>query len=254
MQNLPALASDGLWEVQFNTTSLRPPRTRTGCWLQYGKGEGAMITIYRIGLATAAILCTSLVTGRSTGAPSADGTAPKVSIGAAEHSPSTAQQPSLELQSLTRVIAGRWSTEIRYGLNDAISHDPVSHGEQVWRSGPGGFTLLEEERISTLSGEQFLLAVHWWDKSAKRFKGLLCNNSGPGACNIDTYFNSSLAWDGIKLVIDLDFPKDDKKMRWHEVFSDFTANSFTQTGDMGEVGEPLKRVLTIHATRIVSAQ
>jgi len=38
------------------------------------------------------------------------------------------------------------------------------------------------------------------------------------------------------------------------VFSDFTPNSFTQTGDMGEAGGPLKRVLIIHATRIAGAQ
>jgi hypothetical protein len=38
------------------------------------------------------------------------------------------------------------------------------------------------------------------------------------------------------------------------VFCDFTSNSFTQTGDMGEVGGPLKRVLIIHATRIGSPQ
>ena len=96
---------------------------------------------------------------------------------------------------------------------------------------------MEEERIGTVSGERFLLALHWWDKDAKQFKGLLCNNSGPGACNIDTYFNSSLAWDGKTLRFDLDFPQDGKKMRWHEVFTDFTSNSFTQTGDIGEVGD-----------------
>jgi hypothetical protein len=214
-----------------------------------------MITTYRTSLATTAILCTSLLSGRSNGAPpSADGTAPAASTRAAEHSPSTTQQPSPEMQNLTKMIVGRWATEISYGPSAAPLPGTVSHGEQVWRSGPGGFTLLEEERISTASGERFLLAVHWWDKEAKGFKGLLCNNSGPGACDIDTYFNSSLAWDGKTLRIDLDFPQGDKKMRWHEVFSDFTPNSFTQTGDMGEVGGPLKRVLIIHATRIASAQ
>jgi hypothetical protein len=210
-----------------------------------------MIMLYRPGLAIAALLCASLFVGRANGAAPTDGTAPAAPARVAER---TTQQPSPEMQNLTKAIAGRWSTEISYGSSGATSQGTVSHGEQVWRSGPGGFTLLEEERIGNVSGEQFLLALHWWDKDAKRFKGLLCNNSGPGACSIDTHFNSSLAWDGRTLRIDLNFPQDGKKMLWHEVFRDFTSNSFTQTGDMGEVGGPLKRILIIHATRIGSAQ
>ncbi len=130
----------------------------------------------------------------------------------------------------------------------------VYHGEQVWRSGPGGFTLLEEEHGNTPSGEFFLLALHWWDSSTNAFKGMLCNNSGPGACNVDSYFNSSVTWDGKQLVIDLDFPQAGKKMRWHEVFGDFTSDSFTQTGDMGEIGGNAQRFMTIHATRVVETK
>jgi hypothetical protein len=39
-------------------------------------------------------------------------------------------------------------------------------------------------------------------------------------------------------------------MLWHEEFGDITNNSFTQTGDMGEVGGMLKRVVTIHARKV----
>jgi hypothetical protein len=39
-------------------------------------------------------------------------------------------------------------------------------------------------------------------------------------------------------------------MKWHEVWSDNTAASFTQTGDMGELGGPLKRAVTIHGTKV----
>jgi hypothetical protein len=82
---------------------------------------------------------------------------------------------------------------------------------------------------------------------------MLCNNSGPAACNVDSYFHSTLKWDGKQLVIDLEFPQNGKKMLWHEVWSDITATSFTQTGDMGEVGGPLKRAVTIHGKKIADA-
>ena len=68
---------------------------------------------------------------------------------------------------------------------------------------------------------------------------------------MDTYLNSTLKWDGKQLTIDLQFPQNGKKMQWHEVWSDISSTSFTQTGEMGEVGGPMKRVLTIHGTRIV---
>jgi hypothetical protein len=44
--------------------------------------------------------------------------------------------------------------------------------------------------------------------------------------------------------------KSGKKRLPHEVFTDFTANSFTQTGDIGEAGAALNRWITIHATRV----
>ncbi len=112
---------------------------------------------------------------------------------------------------------------------------------------------MEEEHFGTAPHEVFLFALMWWDKSTKSLRGILCNNSGPATCNVDTYANSTLVWDGTRLVIDLKFPQGDKRMLWHEVFSDFTPTSFTQTGDMGEEGGALKRVVTIHATRIAAA-
>jgi hypothetical protein len=58
--------------------------------------------------------------------------------------------------------------------------------------------------------------------------------------------NSSLNWDGKHFTIDMGFPQGDKKMIWHEIWSSITATSFTQTGEMGELGGPLKRAVTIY--------
>ena len=109
---------------------------------------------------------------------------------------------------------------------------------------------MEEEHIQAPFGEVFLFALQWWDKSTNSLRGMLCNNSGPATCNVDSYFNSSLKWDGKHLVIEMQFPQGGKKMLWHEVWSEFTANSFTQTADMGEVGGPLKRVVTIQGSKV----
>ena len=109
---------------------------------------------------------------------------------------------------------------------------------------------MEEEHVHTPRGEVFLFALHWWDKSTNSFRGMLCNNFGPATCNVDSYYSSSLKWDGKQFVIDMEFPQNGKKMMWHEVWFDISSSSFTQTGDMGEVGGRLKKAITIHGTKI----
>jgi hypothetical protein len=131
----------------------------------------------------------------------------------------------------------------------ATPNGGVGEGEEIWKPGPGGFTLLEEEHNRMPNGERFLLALQWWDKSTNSFHGMLCNGSGPAGCNLEST-KSVLKWDGKRFVIDVEFSSHDKRMMWHEVFTDFTVTSFTQTGDVGEVDGPLKRSITIHATKI----
>lgn len=165
-------------------------------------------------------------------------------------SPTSAPKPAAELQSLAQALVGKWSTTYGFAPGGMIPAGGSGAGEEVWRSGPGGFTLLEEEHIRFEGQDMFILAIQWWDKSTNSLRGMLCNDSGPGACNVDSYFNSTLKWNGKELTIDMQFPQNGKKMLWHEVWSEITATSFTQTGDMGEVGGPLRRAVTIHGTKV----
>ena len=56
-------------------------------------------------------------------------------------------------------------------------------------------------------------------------------------------------WDGKQLVIHIEGEQEGEKVIWHEVISDITPNSFTQTADIGESGSNLNRWFTIHAVR-----
>jgi hypothetical protein len=164
---------------------------------------------------------------------------------APETAPATAH--SADFDSLVKALKGKWTTLIYEG-QDEHAAQPM-HGEQLWRMGLGGLVLMEEERISSPDGDQYVLALHWWDRSTNSLKGMLCNNSGSGACNVDSAYRSKLNWDGKRFTIDLVFPQGSNMMVWHEEFFDFTGSSYTQTGDMGKVGGPLKRVATIHAKK-----
>ena len=158
-------------------------------------------------------------------------------------------RPAPEMASLTKALAGAWSTTYTF-IPEMPAADSTARGEETWEPGPGGFTLLEKEHVSRVSGEQFLLLILWWDDSTRSFRGMLCDNSGVEACDVTSYANSTLSWDGKAFVLDFPFIEGSRHMRWHEVWSDIAATSFTETGDVGEAGGTLKRVLTIHATRV----
>jgi hypothetical protein len=167
-----------------------------------------------------------------------------------DHLASSAADPAPELQSLANALKGNWSTTYEFAPGGISAAEGTGTGEENWRTGPGGYVLMEEEHVRAPSEEMFLVAFHWWDKTTNKLRGMLCNNSGPAACDFNTYSNSSLNWDGKQLVIDMEFPQNGKKMTWHEVWSGITVSSFTQTGEMGEVGGPLKRAVTINGTKL----
>lgn len=166
-----------------------------------------------------------------------------------DHPASSVADPAPELQSLEKALAGNWTTSYDFAPSGMSPNGGAGAGEENWRTGPGGYVLTEEEHVRGPSGEMFLIALQWWDNTTKSLRGMLCNNSGPAACDFNSYSNSSLNWDGKQLTIDMGFPQNGKKMTWHEVWSGITATSFTQTGEMGEVGSPLKRAVTIRGTK-----
>ena len=158
-------------------------------------------------------------------------------------------EPAPVMQSLAKALKGNWSTTYEFVPGGISPTGGTGSGEENWRTGPAGYVLMEEEHVHAPSKEMFLIAFHWWDKTTNELRGMLCNNSGPAACDFNSYSNSSLKWDGKQLVIDMQFPQKDKKMTWHEIWSDITPTSFTQNGDIGEVNGPLKRAVTIHGTK-----
>ena len=162
-------------------------------------------------------------------------------------------RPAPAMVSLTKALAGTWTTTYDTFIPDVPTTDTTARGEVVWEAGPGGFTLLEKEHVSTASGEQFLLMIVWWDDSTHRLRAMRCDNSSAEACDVTSPANSTLSWDGKSFVLDFGFAAGGRQMRWHGVWSNITAASFTETGDVGEAKGTLKRVLRGHATRVAHA-
>ena len=69
----------------------------------------------------------------------------------------SAPQPSAEIQSLTKALTGEWSLSVTFEPSASPPNGLANTGEETWRPGPGGFTLLEEEQLRMPEGDLFLL-------------------------------------------------------------------------------------------------
>jgi hypothetical protein len=83
--------------------------------------------------------------------------------GANAQSLTSAPKPSPEIVQLTKSLEGVWSLSVKFEPNSSAPNGLVNTGEESWRSGPGGFTLLEEEHFPTPEGDLSLLGIVWWN-------------------------------------------------------------------------------------------
>ncbi len=163
--------------------------------------------------------------------------------------PNGAGKPADQIRSLTKALAGTWSTTEKYEPLFLTPNGGSGTGEQVFRSGPGGFTLLENYHSKNPAGELFGFGLIWWDKG-KGLQHIWCINVYPTGCEMfPAPPQPGPKWDGKQLVIHIEQEQQGKKMIWHEVIADISPNSYTQTIDIGESPSQMRRWLTMHAKK-----
>ena len=163
-----------------------------------------------------------------------------------------APAPAPELQALTDALAGRWTTREKYEPTGPTPNGGVGQGDLVWRSGPGGFTLLEEYHSKTPMGELFGFGLIWWDQ-VRGLQHMWCINVNPGGCEMfPPPPRPGPKWNGKQLVLDTEVELAGTKYVWHEAIAVTSAGSFTQTVDIGETGGAMRRWLTSDATKVTS--
>ena len=115
----------------------------------------------------------------------------------------SAPQPSPEIASLTKALTGEWSLSVKFEPNASAPNGLTNTGEETWRPGPGGFTLLEEEHLLMPEGDLFLLGIVWWNSATKSLHGMECQNLLPYTCDVKGAQNDiTMNWDGKEFVID----------------------------------------------------
>jgi hypothetical protein len=143
-------------------------------------------------------------------------------------------QPAHEMQTLTKALAGSWTTREMYESTFLTPNGGAGQGKPVFRPGSGGFTLEEEYHSQTPAGQFFGLGIIWWDNT-KGFQHLWCINIYPTGCVMfPPPPQLGPQWDGKRLMLHVESEEGGKKEVFHEVISDITATSFVQTAYVGE--------------------
>jgi hypothetical protein len=171
---------------------------------------------------------------------------------------SAAQAPQAEpspapapLPTLIQALAGNWRLKVHFEPSGSKDKAVDGTGAESWRAGPGNITLIEEERLPRPGGAGFLLGVIWWDGQAKHLSGMECNSELRFTCDLKGALNDiTITWDGKKFEIDEIETHGGKRTVWHEAWTDITAHSFLQTGDVTEPDGTMRRFMTVEGTRV----
>jgi hypothetical protein len=162
--------------------------------------------------------------------------------------PEKLKMPGPDVQNL---MLGKWSTQVRYTPNPEMPNGGMGEGTEIWRSGPGGLSVIEEYHEKNEKGEVEGLGVAWWDAKAQGQRFVWCENSNPDGCYVSKEVGK---WEEGSLVWKEEQESAGKKRVYSEVFRDITPTSFTQVLGEGEPGGALKTTVTIRATKQAQTQ
>jgi hypothetical protein len=159
----------------------------------------------------------------------------------------TEAKPGSQMERLLRAFEGTWAIKENIAPDPASPNGTTGEGQIAWRSGPGGFSVIEDYTSKQGTRKVGGLGVFWWDEASNGYRTIWCDSTNPGGC---ISFKSAARWEGAQLILVEDYEVNGKKVIFKEVFGDITSTGFTQTLNGGESGKELKVDQTIRATKI----
>ena len=160
-----------------------------------------------------------------------------------------AQEASGKKEAIARLAAkleGRWAIEITRPGNEKKAS---GRGEEVFERGPGQHSFVEKYHAVEAEGKVTGLGIYWWSDAMKTYQIVWCDNEASQGCSP---MSGGGKFEGENLVLLTMYDENGKKKEYKEVFSDFTANTFTQTIYERPEGGEWKVTGTIHAKRVKS--
>ena len=159
-------------------------------------------------------------------------------------------QPTGEMQALIKAFSGNWSLKVKFEPSSETPRGLEGTGEETWHAGPQGLTLTDEEVLTAGAQTVIVVGFLWRDQKTKEFHAMDCSNQISHTSDLKGAVDDVVVhWTGSELTIDEKEISQGKVMTSRAVWSDITANSFTETGYLGSPGGPFQKVMTVLATR-----
>jgi len=140
-----------------------------------------------------------------------------------------------------RDMIGVWATDEKFEQTPFMP-DGTATGTNTVRLGPGGFSILMEQRSKSPMGPFTGHGVFTWDANGNVYKSTWVDSMTPGMV-VETGRK-----EGANLVFTGEATMMGKKMTIKDVMSDRTAASYTLTSYMND-GSGEKKVMTIKLTK-----
>jgi hypothetical protein len=145
-------------------------------------------------------------------------------------------KPAPEMKDL-RALAGTWTTDEAYEAS-AMGPAGTGSGTNTVRLGPGGFSVLVDQRSKGSMGSFTGHGIYSWDPDQKAYKAAWTDSMSPGLVTQTGHK------EGENLVFTGEAMMAGKKISMRDVFSDFTPTSHLLTSYMND-GSGEKKTMTI---------
>lgn len=153
-------------------------------------------------------------------------------------------KPSPELEKLSKVMVGTWTTDEKFEANDFMPAG-TGKGSETTRLGPGGLSLVSDYHSKNVMGEVHGHGMIWWDPKEQVFRNLWCDNVAPAGCEL----SGPGKWEGDNLVFHDETELMGRKIVMKVTLTDLKPDSHTFTVDIaGDNGE-MQRSMTFRYTR-----
>jgi len=149
-------------------------------------------------------------------------------------------KPAPEMKELRDMI-GVWATDEKFEQTPFMPAGTAT-GTNTVRLGPGGFSILMEQRSKSSMGPFAGHGVYTWDPNGNAYKFIWVDSMTPGMV-VETGRK-----EGANLVFTGEVTMMGKKMAIKDVMSDRTPTSYTLTSYMND-GSGEKKVMTIKLTK-----
>jgi hypothetical protein len=140
---------------------------------------------------------------------------------------STSDGTLSETKKVLDAFQGTWLVVEKYDPSESKPNGGIGQGVEIWRSGPGQRSVIEEYHSTSGQGDELTgFGLGWWEETSGGFRLNWCGDDDPKGCR---RLSEVARWKGNVWVVRHTYHDNGHAIDFEEVFSDITPTSFAQT-------------------------